>query len=141
MTKTLEKAIELLAIHKLVLIKDEQVYISDKKGISPMIEYLQKNINLDGFSAADIIVGKAVAALFVKAGIKEVYGEVMSLAAIELLTKHGITYHYKYLTEKIINRDNTGICPMEQTVKDCDDIEKCYHLLKNKVQELRNNIK
>lgn len=43
-----------------------------------MMRFIAEGRDLSGCSAADVIVGKASAMLFVKAGINEVYGKVMS---------------------------------------------------------------
>ena len=77
----LEKAKQLLNGHSIVLVKNEEVIIDDGKGISPMMKFIGENINLEGFSAADIVIGKAAAMLFTKAKIKAVYGNIMSIDA------------------------------------------------------------
>ncbi len=122
-----------------VLVKDETIYVSTKTGISPMMEYIEENLDLHGFSVADRIVGKAAAMLFVKAGIVEVFSKVISKPAVEFLNKHGIKVSFDTLTERIINRAGTGLCPMEETVKDVEDFEKGYKLLKAKIIEFRKN--
>ena len=38
--------------------------------------------------------------------------------------------------EYIVNRTNTGMCPMEMTVKDIDDLNEAEAALRNKVREL-----
>jgi hypothetical protein len=48
-----------------------------------------------------------------------------------------IDCEYEVLTEKIINREGTDICPMEKTVFGCDNAEEAYGLLKNKLKELK----
>ncbi len=40
---------------------------------------------------------------------------------------------YKILTDKIINRSGTGICPMEETVSNIEDCEQGYVALKEKL--------
>ena len=126
-----------LAQFNLILVKDNFVLTSNKKGISPMIDFIDENVDLKGFYAFDIIVGKAVASLFILAGIVEVYGKVMSKSAHELLSKYGIKHSYGTLTDNIINRTNTGICPMELTVANSDNINEMHSLLKCKLKELK----
>lgn len=122
-----------------VLVKDETVYVSTKTGITPMMEFIAEGVDLKGFSVADRIVGKAAAMLFVKAGIVEVFSKVISEPAVEFLKKHGVEVSFDTLTERIINRAGTGLCPMEETVKDVSGVEQGYELLKAKVEELRKN--
>lgn len=133
----LEKAKQLLNGHSIVLVKNEEVIIDDGKGISPMMKFIGENINLEGFSAADIVIGKAAAMLFTKAKIKAVYGNIMSIDAKNYLSNHNIECNYNQLVDNIINRMGTDICPMEKTVKDIDDYEVGYIALKQKIQEMR----
>ena len=41
---------------------------------------------------------------------------------------------YNVLTDKIINRAKTGICPMEATVLNIEDFEKGYLALREKTE-------
>ena len=58
-----------LSGHSLCLCKDGAWFTDDGRGISPMLRLIGENRGLRGYAAADIIVGKAAAMLFVKAGI------------------------------------------------------------------------
>lgn len=120
-----------------VLVKDETIYVSTKTGIAPMMEFIAEDVDLKGFSVADRIVGKAAAMLFVKAGIVEVFSKVISEPAVEYLKKYDVKVSFDTLTERIINRAGTGLCPMEETVKDVSGFEEGYKLLKAKVEELK----
>lgn len=103
------------------LCKGSTVYTSDSSGIAPMLELIEARTDLIGFSAADKIVGKAAAMLFVLAKVSEVYAPVMSRAAAEMLSSHGIAYSCDSFTDRIINRRGDDICPMEKAVADTDD--------------------
>lgn len=134
----IEIAIKNLEGHSICLCKNGEYFTDNSKGISPMMKFIAEKKDLSGYSAADIIVGKAAAILFVKAGIVSVYGEVMSEAAKLFLEEHGISYSYETLTKKIINRSGTDICPMEKTVTNISDTEKGYIALKEKLAELKS---
>ena len=130
----LDRAKELLnGQNTCVLVSGEKVIVSTKSGIRPMMDFIGEKVDLKGFSVADKIVGKAAAMLFVLAGIKNVYGEVMSRSGLDFLKEHGVSAEYKTLAENIINRAGTGICPMEQTVSDIDDVAVAYTKLKEKL--------
>ncbi len=126
-----------LAGHSIALCKEGKLLTSDGRGVSPMIDFLQDGIDLSGYSVADKIVGKAAAMLFVKAGIKEVYAEILSVSGKYFLEEHGINVGYKTLAEKIINRTGDDICPMEKTVADIIDPEEGYEAIRNKLKEMR----
>ncbi len=122
-----------------VLCSGDILYTSYEKGISPMLDILDKHIDVRGFSAADKIVGRAAAMLFALAGVKELYAEVLSKPAAELLRKYGILFSYGTLTEAIINRKGDGICPMEEAVSGIDDLDQAFHAIKNKRDALGAN--
>lgn len=123
--------------HSICLCKDGEWFTDDGRGISPMMRFLAEGRELSGYSVANVIVGKAAAMLFVKAGIREVCGEVMSVAAREYLKSRDIRCEYSILTEKIINRKGDGICPMEQAVADIDDPDEGYRALQKRMSELK----
>jgi len=134
----IEIAIKNLEGHSICLCKNGEYFTDDSKGISPMMKFIAEKKDLSGYSVADIIVGKAAAILFVKAGIVSVYGKVMSEAAKLFLEEHEISYGYDTLTKKIINRSGTDVCPMEKTVTNISDTEKGYIALKEKLAELKS---
>lgn len=97
---------------------------SEAKGIKTLATiYKEDKELLEGAYVADKVIGKA-AALFLKGGnIIELYAELISEEAIEILKGENIKIIYSEKTEKILNRDMTDICPMEKLsegVKDPD---------------------
>ena len=126
-----------LAGHSICLCRDGEIITDDGRGISPMMRFIAEGRDLSGYSAADVIVGKAAAMLFVKAGITAVHGKVTSTAARDYLQQHGTPCTWDSLTESIINRTGTDICPMEKTVASIDGVEAGYQALQAKLLELR----
>ena len=124
--------------HSICLCRDGEIITNDGRGISPMMRFLADGKDLTGYSVADLIVGKAAAMLFVKAGIVCVHGKTMSAAAREFLEQHGITYSFDTLTEKIINRQGADICPMEKAVAEISNANEGYEALRKKLQELHS---
>ena len=90
------------------------------------------------YSAADKIVGKAAAMLYKLLNVNDIYGEVMSIRAINFLEQNNINFKYKIKTNEIINRKGTGICPMEQTVLNIENPIEAKKALDNKLKELIN---
>lgn len=124
--------------HSICLCKDGDHFTDDGRGISPMMRFIAQGKDLKGYAAADMIVGKAAAMLFVKAGITAVYGKTMSLGAKGFLKQHGIDCTFDTLTEKIINRQGTDICPMEKTVAQINDVGEAYDALKKALAALHH---
>lgn len=129
----LQTAVNNLPGHTICLCKDGECLFSDKRGISPMMNFIAGGINLSGYSVADVVVGKAAALLFVKCGIKQVFAKTLSENGKRALEKYGVCYGYETLTPKIINRAGTDMCPMEKAVLNTDDPEEAYLLLKKQL--------
>lgn len=117
-------------------VKGETVYTADERGIAPLLNWLEKGVDLRGFAVADRIVGKAAALLFVLCGVKTVYGEVMSEKAPPVLQEHGIAFSCGKSVPMIINREGTGSCPMEATAASIDDPHEAFEALKKTAAEL-----
>lgn len=115
------------------------VYTSRKTGISPILDFLSSGVDLQGFCAADKIVGKAAALLFAFARIEAVYGRVMSKKAVEVFEDTGIYYYYDILTDEIINRDGTGCCPMEEAVVVIEKPSEAFFILTAKMKQMRGD--
>lgn len=120
-----------------VMCKGETLYTSEKRGVVPVLEKLEQNAELKGFSVADKVIGKAAAMLFHLADISVLYGEIMSVPAKEYLEKTGISFSYGTLTDRIINRSGDGLCPMETAISGINDPDEGLKAIKNKLIELR----
>lgn len=66
------------------------------------------------------------------AGVKEIYADVMSEYAIPVLNENGILYEYLEKVDYIKNKDNTGMCPMENKYKEEKEIHKIYQEILNR---------
>lgn len=86
-----------------------------QRGVKDLFQLVQnKKKTLKNAVVADKIIGKAAAALLVLGEVKSVYANIISLPALDLLTKNGIHIEYNKTTDVIMNRDNTDICPLEK---------------------------
>lgn len=133
----LQMAIDGLEGHTICLCKDGRIITSDKRGIAPMADFISEQRDLRGYSAADLIVGKAAALLFVKARIKAVFAQTVSTGGLETLRRHGVPCSYGELTEFIINRQGSDICPMERAVQDVNDPDEAYARICAQMSELK----
>lgn len=119
------------------ILKNGELFTSEKKGIAPMMALLAEDERvLEGAVIADRVIGKAAALLMQKAGVAEVYGEIVSSHAIKAFASAGLPFSYGKEVEYIINRAGTGMCPMEQTVLKITSPEEAYTALKQKLAEL-----
>jgi len=112
----IEKAKAALKAHEnasLVLCRGDDIIIKTGRGVSDLVKMYSGGQSFDGYSAADKIVGRAAASFFAVIGVSEVFGEVMSKKALPTLKENKIKYSFGELTDEIINREETGVCPME----------------------------
>lgn len=122
-----------------VLCKNEKIYKSRESGIKPLLMFYENKEDLHSFCAADKTVGRAAAFIYIAFGIDEIYAEVMSEGAYELLLKNGIGAFYGTLTKQIINRAGTGMCPMEEICLNARTSEEAIFAIKEKIGALNKN--
>lgn len=127
--------------YTLVLFDGKTVFTDTKRGVKPLLDLLDGNSDLTGFSAADKVVGKAAAFLYVLLNVREIYADVISSHALSVLEQHQITVMYGTLTDKIKNRAGAGFCPMETAVLGENSPEKALEKIREKAKELANNNK
>lgn len=118
-----------------VLSDGNKIYTSEKKGIMPLIEWIESGWDFRGFMAADLIVGKAAMLLYAYMGISMVYAHVLSQKALPIAKKYNIIVQYDVLTPQIINRKGTGSCPMEEVV---EYIDNCTIAKENLLEKVCN---
>lgn len=138
MSIDLEKAKELFdsGEYTCVLCKGGMTFTSTERGVKPLLEWLDGETDINGFSAADKVVGRAAAFLYVLLEVKEVYASVMSEGAAEVLSKYGIRSEYDVSAKEIINRAGNGSCPMEQAVKGIDIPEQALEAIRDQCNKL-----
>ncbi|MBW3092191.1 DUF1893 domain-containing protein [Bifidobacterium sp. 82T10] len=91
------------------------------RGVRPLLQWLAAGQRLDGYAAADRVVGKGAALLYAKLGAVAVYAQTMSEAGLATLRANGIEADYGTLVPMILNRAGDGMCPIERSVAGIDD--------------------
>ncbi len=99
----------------LALVRGEREIVGEERGIKQLFALCERGEER-GFAAADKIVGRAAAFLYILMGVTSVYAEVMSAGAATLLTENGISAEAGTIADTIVNRAGTGLCPMEEAV-------------------------
>ena len=134
----LEKAKELLESggYTCVITDGDAVFTSTLRGVKPLVQFLESKTDMAGFSAADKVVGRATAYLYVLLGVKNLYAQVISQPALAVLQENGIDAQYGNLVPNIINRKGDGICPFEAAVMDITEPQKAYAAIRQKMLEM-----
>lgn len=119
-----------------VILNGPTVYTSTLRGVKPLVQWLENGTDMKGFYAADKVVGKATAFLYVLLGVKAVYANVISQSALAVLQGNHIEVQYGSLVENIVNRKGDGICPFEQTVMEIGSAAEAYPAILGKMKEM-----
>lgn len=126
--KDIDMAKEFLESEKLALaiVKDGKlVFSSTGIGIKPLFTAVEQlKDELEGSSVADKVTGKAAAMLCKYAKIKELHTHLISENAMAVLKDTPIILEYEESTPYIINRDKTGMCPVETLSLKTNDIDE-----------------
>lgn len=120
-----------------VLCRGEQVIRSHQRGVRPLLGWVREGKEKTGFGAADKVVGRAAAFLYVLLKIRELHACVLSIPAKEVLEAHGIPVTYDLLVDRIRNRSGDGFCPMEQAVRDVIDPGEALEKIERTLRELQ----
>lgn len=120
-----------------VLVKDGEVITSRDRGVKPLLDFLDGGEVASGFCAADRVVGRAAAFLYVLLGASEVWAGVMSRGAAEVFERFGITFACDTLADAIVNRTGDGFCPMETAVRDESDPGTALGKIRRRLEEMQ----
>ena len=101
------------------------------RGVGPALRVFDAQPELlKGALVCDTIVGKAAAAIYILGGASCVYAETMSVAAADFLIANGVDCACETKTEKLLNRQGTGLCPFEQAVLELERPEDCLPVIR-----------
>ncbi len=123
-----------------VLTDGIEVHTSTFRGVKPLVQFLRSGMIPSGLSAADKVVGRATAYLYVLLEVKEIHAQIISEPAAEVLKEHGIQVQFGKMVPNIINRKGDGICPFESAVIEITDPKSAYDAILQKMQEMNISI-
>lgn len=134
------KAIQNNASYTLCAGRKNLLYVSHERGIAAILRKLNTDPQyFQDCIVVDRIIGKAAAMLYHRSCVSYIHARLMSESAKEYLKQHQIAFSYDDLCPFIINRTQTGMCPMEECVKDIDDAALAYDALNIRLKQLMIN--
>ncbi len=119
-----------------VIAKGTHFYTSQQRGVRPLVAFLHSALDFSDAVAADRVVGRATAFLYVLLRVRAVYAYVLSQGALEVLLSHGIEVAYEALVPNIINRRKDGICPFEEAVSQIVSADEALLTIEQKLSAL-----
>ena len=110
-----------------IIVKGEEIFKFSLPGVKTLMTLLKEDPSLLKDSIVfDKIVGKGAAALMILGGVAEIYAELISEHAINLLETTGIKFSYKERVPFIENNTKTGLCPIEKLSVTSDEPNVIY---------------
>lgn len=129
-----EQMLEMLNEQALSLLvyNDSTLTTHDNRGVQDLLALISSQPErLQGAIVADKVIGKAAAALMATGGVVEVHTNVICTPARELLEREGIKVFAAEEVPQILNRDKSGMCPIDSQLEGIETIEDCVEILKN----------
>ena len=117
----------------LVIVKGGKVLFSSREqGVAPFFQAVQSiGAGLHNASAADSIMGSAVAMLCLYARITSVYAGIASQGALDMLKGQGVTVSSEEAVPFISNYDGTDLCPFEKLARSCQGPSQLFTALQS----------
>lgn len=116
----------------LLVYKNDTLSTHTNRGIRDLLTLVATQPErLKGAIVADKVIGKSAAALMAAGGIVEVHTNVICTPARELLEGEQIKVFATKEVPQILNRDRSGICPMDTRLEGIESIEECVQILQN----------
>lgn len=131
MSENLERAKQLLGKNTYALVDGDKIACGNMHGLKPLYNLITSGTNYSTYSAADRVVGKAAAMLYVALNVREVHATVTTEGAIRFLRNHGIAFTYDRVVDEIINRKGDDVCPMEKLTANESDPQVALKKIKD----------
>lgn len=107
-----------------------------QRGVKDLFDIVENEPEtLHGAIVIDRAVGKAAATLMILGGANEVHTLRISSAALRMLRANGIAVNYDEEVPVILNRTQSGSCPMEALCRDSDDPQALLPIIRQFVNE------
>ena len=130
------KAALLTGGYTCVVCGKQMIETSAERGVKPLVRWVEQRRDFSGCAAADKVVGKATAFLYVLLRVETVYAAVISHAALQTLTAHGVTVTYGQAVEYIVNRQGDGVCPFERAVWSLTSPAEAYQTIRRQMERM-----
>ena len=136
----LERAKELLRVGACTcsLVKGERELTSRERGVLPLLRLIDSGEDFLGAFAADKVVGRAAAFLYILIGVSELYASVISEPALNILRDGGVRVSFSKLVPAIRNRAGTGFCPMETATREVTSAREAERVIRKTLRELNS---
>lgn len=121
-----------------VIANGEDIRTFSQRGVADLYDLLKNDPDfLHGASVADKVIGKAAASLMILGGVKEIYTDMISEPAVDLLVKTDINLEYRNEVPNIQNRDKSDWCPLEKLTYNEESLDVIFALIEDFILRMR----
>lgn len=116
----------------LLVYNNETLSTHSNRGVQDLLALVATEPDrLKGAIVADKITGKAAAALMATGGVVEVYTNIISTPARELLEAENIKVFATKEVPYILNRNKSNMCPFDSRLEGISSVKECVEILQN----------
>ena len=121
-----------------VICKGEEIRLFHRRGVIDLFELYENDTDsMHGAKLADKVIGKGAAALVALGEMAEVYADVISTPALNVLCQASIPTRFGQEVPYIINRKKDGRCPLETACEGLDKPEEMLPAIRKFVETLK----
>ncbi len=119
----------------LIVLNHDSMSMYNGRGVQDLLRLVtEEPERLEGAIVADKIIGKASATLMVAGGVSEVHTNIISTPAMRVFKEAGVKVHAEEEVAQILNRDQSGQCPIDGLLNEAETVEECVEILKERFQ-------
>lgn len=120
----LERAKEMMIFdgYTCVITLDGVAFKSKEKGLQPLLDWMYSGNKYTGWRLCDKVVGRAAAYLHIILGVREIYADVISAPAKQLLEENNVAVNAAEIVPEILNETMDGPNPLETAVENITDV-------------------
>lgn len=121
-----------------IMKEDEIIFTSNEKGVKPLLDFYRQYGIVENLCVVDKIMGRGAILLAKLIGAEKIITPIISIDALSLAKEYGMKVEYEKVVDYIVNRDNTGRCPIESSVLGISDVNQGYEIILKTLQKLKS---
>lgn len=123
-----------------IIVQGDEILKFILPGVKTLMTILKENPEvLKDSIVFDKVVGKGAAALMILGEVSEIYAEIISENAINLLKTTDIKFRYNKKVPYIENKNKTGLCPIENLSLTSNEPTEIYKKIQCFLSAMNNN--
>jgi len=133
--------LSMLDTHSCIILHDSKIiFVSNESGVKPLLDFYHSNKSFyEDLTVVDRIMGRGAIILAKLIHANQIITPIISEDALELAGKYQMNVEYTQIVPYIINRTQTGRCPIETSVLGISDELQGYTIIIETLKSLAKN--